>query len=64
MRGFPSIASDLAAVLLTWEKYPRMRASSREIRRVEKTIALSFVFVTVTFVAVYFFSVMSGQGRK
>jgi len=41
-----------------------MRASSREIRRVEKTIALSFVFVTVTFVAVYFFSVMSGQGRK
>jgi hypothetical protein len=31
---------------------------------VEKTIALSFVFVAVTFVAVYFFSAMSGQNRK
>lgn len=50
--------------LLTWEKYPLKQAPSQETRRVEKTIALSFVFVTVTFVAVYFFSVMGGQGRK
>jgi len=51
-------------VLLTWEKYPRKNASSQEIRRVEKTIALCFIIIAVTFVAVYFFTVLNGQGRK
>lgn len=30
----------------------------------EKTIAFSIVFVTATFVAVYFLTVLKGQGRK